>query len=343
MRDYFVIRIKRALVGHLTILIATFVAMLVVFEVVLRTIWPQETMSPTYMYSDQYITSLLPATTMVEEKPGQWKFTYAINNYGYRGKLVKPSNKYPKPNIVVLGDSYSFGEGVEEGTQYSAVLDRELNGRYDVINLGVPGWGLTQEIRRYFEFGILFKPKVVILQFTSNDPVDNLSSPVTAVIDDRFEFTDENRPRVKRLSRLLADSSVQRLQIYNFVKQRVWRSYLIGERKKLVANQNSDGHSGIPDEELIYVRLLELFAESVTENGIHLVFVPVAETLQKFPHIAETVKTLPKKNALFHLVETASWFEGVEDYSSPEGHLWGEKAHDIVGRNLAKFILSLPN
>jgi hypothetical protein len=86
-----------------------------------------------------------------------------------------------------------------------------------------------------------------------------------------------------------------------------------------------------------------LFAKSVTENGTHVLFIPVAETLQKFPHIAETVKTLPKRNALFHLVETGGWFEGVKDYSSPEGHLWGEKAHDIVGRNLAKFILSLAN
>ena len=94
--------VKRPLMGYVAILIATLLAMLVVFEIVLRTIWPQESMSPTYMYSEQYITSLLPNTTVVEEKPGQWKFTYAINSYGYRGKLVEPSNKYLKPNIVVL-------------------------------------------------------------------------------------------------------------------------------------------------------------------------------------------------------------------------------------------------
>jgi hypothetical protein len=147
MDDYFIIRIKKSLVGSLALLMATLLVILVVIEVVLRTAWPQEYMTPTYMYSEQYINSLFPNRTMVEEKPGQWKFTYAINSYGYRGKLVQPSNKYPKPNIIVLGDSFAFGEGVDEGAQYSAVLDRELNGQYDVINLAVPDWGLTQEIR----------------------------------------------------------------------------------------------------------------------------------------------------------------------------------------------------
>ena len=119
--------------GYLAILIATLLAMLVVFEIVLRTIWPQESMS-IHVFGTIH-NLVMPKTTMVEEKPGQWKFTYAINSYGYRGKLVKPSNKYLKPNIVVLGDSNSFGEGVNEGHQYSAVLDRELDGQYDVINL----------------------------------------------------------------------------------------------------------------------------------------------------------------------------------------------------------------
>jgi hypothetical protein len=342
MGDYLVIRVKRILVGRLAMSIATLLAMLVVFEIGLRTFSPQESMSPTYMYSDQYITSLLPNTTMVEEKAGHWRFTYTINSYGYRGKLVKPSNKYLKPNIVVLGDSNSFGEGVDEGHQYSAVLDRELDGQYDVINLSVPGWGLTQEIRRYFEFGILFKPKVVILQFASNDPVDTLAYPVTAAIDGRFIFRDIDRPKLKRLSRLLADSFFQRLQVYNFLKRAIWRLYIAEQITKLADEQNKlNGGGATPVEESNYITLLELFAKSVTDNEIHVIFVPVGETLQRFSHIAESVKTIAKNNAFFHVVETGNWFEGVKDYSSPEGHLWGEKGHHIVGRNLAKFIVDL--
>jgi hypothetical protein len=342
MRDYFVIRIKKSLVGCLAISLGTLLAILVVLEVVLRTFWPQEYMIPTYMYSNQYVNWLFPNTTMVEEKPGRWKFTYVINSYGYRGKLVKPSNNYLKPNIVVLGDSYAFGEGVDEGAQYSAVLDRELNGQYDVINLGVPGWGLTQEIRRYFEFGILFNPKVVILQFHANDPVDNLSYPVTAVVDGRFVFRDDNQLELKRLNTLLADSFVQRLQVYNFVKYRLWRLYFSTQRTKLVAKKNAPNRDvAIPFEEINYVELLDLFVKSLSENKTHVLFVPVGQSLQRVPYIADSVKNIATKNAFFNVIETGEWFKGVEEYSSPEGHSWGEKAHRIIGRNLAKFIVDL--
>jgi hypothetical protein len=329
-------------VGSLALVTVTLLAMLVAFELVLRMVWPQPYMTPTYMYSDQYINSLFPNTTMVEEMPGEWKFTYAINSYGYRGKLVKPSNKYLKRNIVVLGDSYAFGEGVDEGAQYSAVLDRELNGQYDVINLAVPGWGLTQEIRRYFEFGTLFNPRVVILQFTSNDPVDNLSYPVTTAVDGRFIFSDDNRIKLKRLNTLLADSWIQRLQVYNLVKKRLWEFYFSSQRSKLVAEKNeSNPDVAIPFEEMNYVTLLELFVQSLTENKTQVIFLPVGESLHRFPYIAKAVKKIAETNAFFKLVETGQWFKGVEDYSSPEGHAWGGKAHQIIGRNLAKFIIGL--
>jgi hypothetical protein len=265
-----------------------------------------------------------------------------INSYGYRGKLVKPSNKYLKPNIVVLGDSYSFGEGVDEGAQYSAVLDRELNGQYDVINLAVPGWGLTQEIRRYFEFGILFNPRIVILQFVTNDPVDNLSYPVTTAVDGRFIFSDDHRVKLKRLNTFLADSWVQRSQVYNFVKQRVWELYFSSQRRKLVAEKKeSNRDATIPFAEINYVKLLTLFVQRLSENETQLIFLPVGKSLHRFPYIAEAVKKIADTNAFFNLAETAEWFEGVEEYSSPEGHAWGEKAHRIVGRSLAKFITGL--
>ena len=57
-----------------------------------------------------------------------------------------------KPNIVLLGDSYTFGFGVNDGNEFAAVMSRELSSDYNIINTGVGGWGLTQQIRRYYEF-----------------------------------------------------------------------------------------------------------------------------------------------------------------------------------------------
>ena len=37
------------------------------------------------------------------------------------------------------------------------------------------------------------------------------------------------------------------------------------------------------------------------------------------------------------------WFNGVSDFSTPEGHIWGKKGHQIVGENLAHVILGDPS
>jgi hypothetical protein len=110
----------------------------------------------------------------------------------------------------------------------------------------------------------------------------------------------------------------------------------------VVAEKNEPNRDvAIPFEETNYVKLLDLFVKSLTENETHVIFLPVGESLHRFPYIAEAVKNTAKTNAFFHLVETGEWFKGVEDYSSPEGHGWGERAHQIIGRNLAKFIVNL--
>lgn len=109
---------------------------------------------------------------MIQELPGKWRFTYKINEYGYRGASVGISSKYFETNIVILGDSYSFGHGVQDGEEYAAVMNGILKEHYNVINLAVGGYGLTQEIRRYYAFGQLYQPRLVLLQFAENDPED---------------------------------------------------------------------------------------------------------------------------------------------------------------------------
>src|SRR5262249_17457961 len=69
------------------------------------------------------------------------------------------SNVYDRPNIVVIGDANTFGLGVADGEEFSALLNNALGTEASVVNLGVPGWGLTSEIRAYYEFGRLFDPE----------------------------------------------------------------------------------------------------------------------------------------------------------------------------------------
>jgi len=158
-------------------------AMLAFLELAVRVVFPQPE-----LYSERY-GHLLPASaTIVNQLPGAWRFVYHTNEYGYRVSMPELSSRYDLPNVVVLGDSFTFGTGVNDGEEYPAVLAKQLAAKASIVNLGVGGFGLTQEIRTFYEFGLLFQPAVVVLQFCSNDPDDNFYAKVTTVEDGRLRF-----------------------------------------------------------------------------------------------------------------------------------------------------------
>lgn len=308
-----------------------------ILELLLRFFYPQQTLYPTWAISSRYCSTVYPNVQMVHERPGRWRFVYTVNELRYRGDAFPPSDHYAQPNIVVLGDSYSFGAGVNDGEEYPAVLERKMGGSSRVINLGIGGWGLTQEIRRYYDFGSLYEPKLVIVQFSANDPRDNLKCAITEVRDGHFQFHDSPEG-IYRIKELLSHSWIQKSQIYKLFRDRIYRLM----ESRVVERKRANLYSGRieaaePAEERVYVELLRHFAESLHGSGVNLVFLSVNGQLEGFPEIAAEVRRL-QEEGLLRYVDAAEWLRGESDYSSPEGHLWGAKAHRIIGERLAELL-----
>lgn len=326
-------RRKRAF--HLILLGIVIVIPVIGAEIFLRIFLPQDYMVPRYQYSPLYGHVLPSSTVMFKAKPGRWRFTLTVNEYGYRGKAISISNLYDKKNIVVLGDSYSMGAGVNDGEEYPSVLSRELSDRYDVINLGVGGYGLTQQIRRYYEFGKLYDPDIVIIQFSPNDPDDNYFNRVATVEDGRFRFWPSEKSPAW-LKDTLSNSVVQYSQLYNIFRQLFFKSL----RKRDIeqaAQASGAGRRDGEERQRFYNELLGLFVKNLSASGIHVIYISVNGGLTKFALINETVLKLDEENYL-NYVEVADWFVGIKDYGTPEGHRWGVKGHEIIGENLAKVI-----
>ena len=305
------------------LIVLTIGVTMVGLELLVRILSPQATIYPRYQYSERLSQSLFPSTTMVAELPGAWRFVYTTSEYGFRAPTMAVSNRYDRPNIVVLGDSYSFGNGVDDGEEYPAVLAGLLADQADVVNLGVPGYGLTQQIRLFYEFGQAYDPAIVLLQFTDNDPDDNLFYRVTAIEDGRFVFrTDQSLSTLLRgIKDFLGNSLIQKSQLYNFLRNTAYETM----RRRRVAT--GDGAA-------FYNDLLDLLARDLNRRGIDLVWFGVNDHLGRFPQIAAKVQALADERLLSYLA-TEPWFEGVTDYGTPEGHAWGAKAHRIVGERLA--------
>lgn len=78
-----------------------------------------------------------------------------------------------KNRIVFLGDSFVWGYDVEQEERFTEKLQKLIPG-WEVINLGICGYGTDQEyllIKKYFDF---YKPDIVFLVFSSGDIQDNL-------------------------------------------------------------------------------------------------------------------------------------------------------------------------
>ena len=113
-------------------------------------------------------------------KPGshyEWQgIPVDINSHGLRS----PETTYEKPpatiRILNLGDSVAMGWGVREETTYGrqleALLDEQGAGdlRYEVINAGVPGWNLENELAYLQAEGLKYEPDLILLDLTiAND------------------------------------------------------------------------------------------------------------------------------------------------------------------------------
>jgi len=134
---------------------------------------------------------------------------------------LKPSSRYDwsarhkgyplsrSPNtfrIVVLGDSYTYGQGVERDKTFPAQLEQMLNAmgsnvRFEVVNLGFCGLNTITEKKILADYGInpdtwepdpayrglAYQPDLVLLEYTLNDSSTSWRDPGQVKgFDDRF-------------------------------------------------------------------------------------------------------------------------------------------------------------
>ena len=101
-------------------------------------------------------------------------FSVRINALGFRG----PETTMPKPpgvyRIVALGDSVTFGWGVDDEHTFLRRLEADLNAgvpgrRFEVINTGLPGYDSVQELATLERRALALSPDLVLLTYVVND------------------------------------------------------------------------------------------------------------------------------------------------------------------------------
>ncbi len=88
------------------------------------------------------------------------------NRLGFRGAMPRGG----RPLIVCIGDSHTFGYGVNDSETWPAVLEEALRDRTaEVLNFGVGGYDPARELIRMEQDALPLKPDIVVWQWFMND------------------------------------------------------------------------------------------------------------------------------------------------------------------------------
>ncbi|OHB82708.1 MAG: hypothetical protein A3J73_03130 [Planctomycetes bacterium RIFCSPHIGHO2_02_FULL_38_41] len=106
----------------------------------------------------------------------KWNKTVRYNTFGFREKdfdLAKPAVLY---RIAVIGDSITYGQGVEEEDRFTNLMEKQLNNQdnsrtYEVSNFGRPGAETVDELGFLINPVLSTNPDFVLLQWYVNDVV----------------------------------------------------------------------------------------------------------------------------------------------------------------------------
>lgn len=89
------------------------------------------------------------------------------NSLGFRDREV-PQKTAGRERIVVVGDSFTWGQGIERPERFSNLLEQYLGVRYEVFNFGLPGDNMPEHLD-VLEQALKVSPDFVLLQLYIND------------------------------------------------------------------------------------------------------------------------------------------------------------------------------
>ena len=163
----------------------------------------------------------------------------------------------PKPEgtrrVVVLGDSFTAGYGVQATEAYPHLLEvllgaRDPSHRWEVINLGVPGTNPRDYLGTLRAVGLSYQPDVVLVGVMANDVYDIRIQQAfgtqfsSGVLVQAQQEVDHPRAWWKQLPNEAFPS------LYPFVWTRMARLHAPGPRSATAATPEATRHASLPPD-----------------------------------------------------------------------------------------------
>jgi hypothetical protein len=253
------------------------------------------------------------------------------NSRGLRGLREYPDEKLPdESRIVVVGDSFTWGEDVSDSEVYTEILSSQLENTH-VVNMGVQAYGTDQQYLYLKREGFHYQPDLVIVSFYWANAKRNALSirdnpkPYFAVENGKLRLQNVPVP--------------ERAAVSCWPAQRRW-SYLWLLLKKNYTDALE--HTCFAEKWELTERILDAMLEATTKYGARFLLVYIPGSVTEGPDNEEIFicEWTEKRNV--SLLNTRKVFLklGREERNRVyDGH-WTAFGHRIAGEAIAEKIIS---
>ncbi|MBS3111986.1 hypothetical protein J4459_01870 [Candidatus Woesearchaeota archaeon] len=287
---------------NILMLIIVLIITLIVLEFLTRAIYGQNLK---YEYTND---------TLWELKPTQKGFTYpnnkiaTINSYGLRGEEIVSS----KESIILLGDSFIFGYAIGDNDTISHNLEEEIKTK-QIINGGVPGYGIEQMIELYRKKLRDLNHETIVLTLIKTDIYRQKSAK------------DYNK-------KMFARKAIRKSTLISFLKPRleIIRELFVTEKEESF-NQFLE-----KDKK----RIIE-FKTELMKNGKKLIIFPYI-TKKEENEFYKELENFAKEN---NITITPNNYKLLEEYNGNPSDLKAEDSHpsEIQTKIISKFLKEIIN
>jgi hypothetical protein len=310
-------------------------------------------------YSD-YLPFSLPPNMSYHHKTLDFDVFINTNSMGYRGHSPSPSHiekAVGSRRILVCGDSFTLGLGVEDGDTYVQKLQEALGAGSEVINAGYhSGYSPDSYYAYLVKEGSELAPDIVVLALYVND-IDDISDNIWITTDTTGAPTKIMALRLYKDYRgqlIHTPGSLDAFLSWNYQVPLFRNSHsfifitqLINQATGVIAyrpspfSQRRDGRVGRDIAWQRFSLLLDAMASLSSKNGFILYYLLIPPDPRR-PSEGDLIydrmlSLLQQSNATF--LPLRQFLPG-EAYFNRDAHI-NKLGHEIVGRQLALMIRSL--
>ena len=320
---------KKKVLVKLLILFGSLSACFSIFEIYLRvnSFIPNFPVPP-YLFSSHSVAWW----TLTPNFAGEMTTADGIVEYRTNSMGIRASRKYSNARengkrIFIIGDSFTFGIGVNIDSTFSYMLNDMGPDSAAVINLGVPGYGTMQSYHRLLETAEkLGLPDQLLYVFCPNDPVDNLSGKKVVVDGIRIDSSKKFKILLSKIGHLY-----YRSRVLAFLLDRVYVVLFnprFNTRDKL---RKSPVNVETRKDFLATKKYIGMMNEWAIAGNVNFMISTTGESEYSIP----LEKFLSEINV--PLLKGQDVFGDARDISLQEGH-WNRKGHRMYAEALERFL-----